>query len=78
MNRNGCVLDLKKAEKLATAPECILQGLGAGTIFFVTFCELLPSELSAKTRKIARAVIVVIGFFVMPGVGVFHVLIAAD
>ena len=63
---NGCDLGLENVQN-ATVAECIIQGLGAGTIFFVTFCELLPGELSAKHLKVTRAVIVVIGFFVMDG-----------
>ena len=48
-----------------TAIECVLQGLAAGTIFFVTFCELLPGELGAEKFPILRALMVVFGFCVM-------------
>ena len=70
MNNSGC--DLAPNEATANIPECIMQGLGAGTIFFVTFCELLPGELSAKNRKITRAIIVTIGFFAI-GLGLVEI-----
>jgi len=50
MNNSGC--DLAPNEATANIPECIMQGLGAGTIFFVTFCELLPGELLLRIGRL--------------------------
>jgi zinc transporter ZupT len=69
---DACVLDLEVSSGTANPVECIIQGLGAGTIFFVTFCELLPGELNADHHTKQRALIVILGFFVMSSLALFE------
>ncbi|XP_073509773.1 zinc transporter ZIP2 [Phyllobates terribilis] len=60
----GIVVTLKKTS-VVTLVQAILEGISSGTFVYVTFLEILPSELNSGTRPLLRLFLIVIGFTLM-------------
>ncbi|XP_056408237.1 zinc transporter ZIP2 [Hyla sarda] len=66
----GIVVTLKKSA-IVTVVQAVLEGISSGTFVYVTFLEILPSELNSGTRPILRLFFIVIGFTIMAVIAIW-------
>ncbi|XP_075709369.1 zinc transporter ZIP2 [Rhinoderma darwinii] len=66
----GIVVTLKKSA-VVTIVQAILEGISSGTFVYVTFLEILPSELNSGTRPLLRLFFIVVGFTIMAVIAIW-------
>lgn len=66
----GILVTLKKTA-IVTLVQAILEGISSGTFVYVTFLEILPSELNSGTRPLLRLFFIVIGFTIMAVIAIW-------
>ncbi|KAM3940295.1 zinc transporter ZIP2 [Leptodactylus fuscus] len=66
----GIIVTLKKSS-VVTLVQAILEGIASGTFVYVTFLEILPSELNSGKRPLLRLLLIVIGFTIMAVIAIW-------
>ncbi|KAG9487207.1 hypothetical protein GDO78_007201 [Eleutherodactylus coqui] len=66
----GIVVTLKKSSVVSLV-QAILEGISSGTFVYVTFLEILPSELNSGTKPLLRLFFIVIGFTIMAVIAIW-------
>ncbi|CAN2387303.1 ZIP Zinc transporter [Pristimantis euphronides] len=66
----GIVVTLKKSTVVSLV-QAILEGISSGTFVYVTFLEILPSELYSGRKPLLRLFFIVIGFTIMAVIAIW-------